>query len=358
MRGAEAVPLVCFWEGNKMITIADLCALDQSLKILKGEQTDSVSTISSLNVFIENSLLFIGSKKFHKAYMESDNLDGTEAVILDAKLWDSLEQDHKKDIEDKSRLVMTVSNTAMAMSKLSGVFYKLKYDPLNFQVDGRKMGSASVHPSVKVAENVFIGEDVTIEEDVTIMPGVTILPNVKIGKNTIVFPNVTIYPFVEIGSDCRIHSGTTIGADGFGYNYADGVHHKVWHFGGVKIGNAVEIGSNVSIDQGTFSPTTIGDGAKIDNLVQIAHNVEIGPGVLLCGQVGTAGSAKIGPFSVFGGKAAISDGIEIGAGVQVAGAAVVTTNWGDGEKLGGYPARPIKEWMRGMAFIRKNSGKK
>lgn len=341
-----------------MITIADLCSIEKSLELVSGESTEVVSTISNIKFFQKDSILFIGSKKFLDQYQSSDQVDGTEVLVLDKKYYEGLDSALKPELEKKSRAVMVTSNLSLTMSFISRPFYKEKYDSLNFQVDGRKMGSVTIHPSAKIGENVFIGEDVVLEEDVTIMPGVTILPNVVIKKNTIIFPNVTIYPFSEIGEFCRIHAGTTIGSDGFGYNYADGIHHKVWHFGGVKIGNHVEMGSNTSIDQGTFSPTIIGDGAKLDNLVQVGHNVEIGPGVILCGQVGMAGSSKVGPFCVFGGKAAIADGIEIGAGVQVAGAAAVTTNWGDGEKLGGYPARPLKEWMRGLAFIRKNSAKK
>lgn len=341
-----------------MIKIADLCSQEKSLELFSGESSFVVSTISNIRFFVKDSILFIGSRKFLDQYQNSDQVDGTEVLILDKKYYESLDSAVKSELEKKARALLVTDKLALTMSFISEPFYKSKYDSLNFQVDGRKMGSASIHPSVKIGENVFIGEDVVIEEDVTIMPGVTILPNVVIRKNTTIFPNVTIYPFCEVGEFCRVHAGVTIGSDGFGYNYADGIHHKVWHFGGVKIGKHVEIGSNTSIDQGTFSPTIIGDGAKLDNLVQVGHNVEIGPGVILCGQVGMAGSAKVGPFCVFGGKAAIADGVEIGTGVQVAGAAAVTSNWGDGEKLGGHPARPLKEWMRGLAFIRKNSAKK
>lgn len=341
-----------------MVSITDLCSLDKSLELISGESSEVVSTISNTKFFQKNSLLFIGAKKFLTDYLACGDVDGSEVLVVNKKFYDGLESEQQDELKSKARAVLLTGNLPLTMSMVSEPFYKLKYEILNLQVDGRKMGSASIHPSAKIGENVFVGEDVIIEEDVTIMPGVTILPNVKIGKNTVVFPNVTIYPYTEIGESCRIHAGVAVGSDGFGYNYADGVHHKVWHFGGVKIGHHVEIGSNTSIDQGTFTPTLIGDGAKIDNLVQIGHNVELGPGVVLCGQVGMAGSSKVGPFSVFGGKAAIADGVEVGTGVQVAGAAAVTSNWGDGEKLAGYPARPLAEWLRGLAFIRKNSLKK
>ena len=128
--------------------------------------------------------------------------------------------------------------------------------------------------------------------------------------------------------------------------------------GGVHIKNDVEIGSNVSIDGGTFSPTYIGENTKIDNLVQIAHNVQLGRGVLLCAHVAVAGSSKVGDFTVMGGKAAISDHLEVGAQCQIGGNAMVTGSWPDKSVLGGHPARPLKEWMRGLAFVRKESQKK
>ena len=159
--------------------------------------------------------------------------------------------------------------------------------------------------------------------------------------------------FSKIGNSCRIHSGTTIGSDGFGYHFKNGEHHKIWHFGGVVIEDNVEIGANCSIDQGTFSPTFIQSGVKIDNLVQIAHNVNVAPGVILCGQVGLAGSSEVGAFSVLGGKAGLADGKKIGQASQVAGAGMVLSDIGEGSKVGGHPARPLNEWLKGVAFLRR-----
>jgi UDP-3-O-[3-hydroxymyristoyl] glucosamine N-acyltransferase len=341
-----------------MITIKDLLAKDSSLKLVYGSESLELATIANLDWFSSNSLIVLGDAKYLKKYEANDKRDGSESLVLSQKLFESMSNEEIEGLKSQAQALLTTINSAITISKISHPFFQEKIESLNVQVDGRKLGTAKIHPSSRIAENVFIGDNVEIGEDVVIMSGTTILPNCSIGDKTVVFPNVVIYPYTEIGQQCRIHANTTIGSDGFGYNYHEGVHHKIWHFGGVKIGDLVEIGSGCTIDMGTFSPTILEAQTKLDNQVHVAHNVQLGPGVILCGQVGIAGSSKIGAFSVFGGQAAMADGIEIGQGCQVAGGCVITSNWEDGAVLGGHPARPLKEWMRGLAFVRKNSLKK
>ena len=169
---------------------------------------------------------------------------------------------------------------------------------------------------------------------------------------------MTIYKNVTIGDNARIHSGSVIGADGFGYNHKDGVHLKVWHMGGVIIENDFEMGANSCVDQGTFSPTRIANGVKLDNHTQIGHNSDIGNGVILCGHAGTAGSVTLGDFTVLGGYVAIGPGLELGAGCGVGGGGKVLCDWPANSQISGHPARPIKEWLRGIAWVRKESQKK
>jgi len=154
-----------------------------------------------------------------------------------------------------------------------------------------------------------------------------------------------------------LHSGVVVGSDGFGYTFHQGQHKKIWHMGGVSIQDDVEIGSNSTIDMGTFSPTIIGSGTRIDNLVQVAHNVKIGKGCVLCGQSGIAGSAVLEDFVVLGGRAAVGPDVHLGMGCQLAGGSKVTDSaiWPAGSKLGGHPARDLKEWLKGLAYLRKVS---
>jgi UDP-3-O-[3-hydroxymyristoyl] glucosamine N-acyltransferase len=243
------------------------------------------------------------------------------------------------------------------MTKLSLPFYQNIKESWNDEVDGRQMGTVDIDPSSWIAQHVFIGKDVVIGKNVRIYPGVRILSGSSIGDDCELFPGVTIYQNVKIGNAVRIHGNTTIGADGFGYNFRDGIHHKLWHMGGVIIGDNVEIGANSCVDGGTFSPTLIGAGSKFDNHVQVGHNCIIGSGVILCGHVAIGGSSELGDFTVFGGKSGMGHAMKLGKACQVGGGALVNRDWPDGSVLGGHPARPLKEWMKGLAYVRNQVSK-
>lgn len=313
-----------------------------------------IEGITDTSEYRPRHLLFIKNKNFLTNFLDSEDALYI-GVVIEQKFASSLSSDQLDSIKQKAWWVATVSDVNLAMSYLSKPFYAEKFKNLNNIVDARQMATASIHPTAWIAQGVFIGENVVIQADALIHSGVVIMANSIIGEGTEIFPNVTIYQNVKIGSKVRIHSHSSIGADGFGYNFSKGVHHKVWHMGGVEIGDDVEIGAGTCIDAGTFSPTIIGQGSKIDNQVQIGHNCKLGSGVILCGQVGLGGSTKIGDFTVLGGAAMVANGIVIGKGVQIAGGSGVTSNIADGVVVGGFPARDIKEWMRGVATLRKLS---
>ena len=319
-----------------------------------SDQNLSVEGITDTSEFLPHHVIFIKNKFFLNEYLQSELADHL-GVILDKKFHGTLTLEQNEDLTNKSLWIGTVQDINLAMSFLSKPFYDEKIGNPNDIVDGRQMGSSSVHPSAWIAQGVFIGERVTINANVKIHPGVTIMSGVNIDEGCEIFPNTTIYRNVKIGSNVRIHANCVIGADGFGYNFSKGVHHKVWHVGSVVIGDEVEIGAGTCIDGGTFSPTYIGNGSKIDNLVQIGHNCKIGTGVILCGQVAIGGSTVIGDFTVLGGAARVANGLKVGKAAQVAGASAVTSAVGDGEVVAGFPARDIKEWLKGIAYVRKMS---
>lgn len=315
----------------------------------------SIEKICDRENYSPFSLYFCGASKFWDFVKEQDRKD--VFILFSKKFYEKNEEEISQTLKE-GELAGYIENLPLGMSFVSKPFYDEVVKGDNDEVDGRQLGTADIHPTAVIAQHVFIGANVKIGANVRILPGTVVSSHCSIGKGTTLFPNVTLMPRTHVGENCRIHSGSVIGADGFGYNFDKGVHHKVWHMGGVVIGNDVEIGTNVSIDQGTFSPSLIGNGVKIDNLVQVGHNCKLADGVILCGQVGLAGSVKVGAYTVMGGQAGVGPDLEIGSQAQVGGGAGVTGNLGDKEIVAGYPARPIKEWLKGLAYIRKMTLKK
>jgi UDP-3-O-[3-hydroxymyristoyl] glucosamine N-acyltransferase len=156
-----------------------------------------------------------------------------------------------------------------------------------------------------------------------------------------------------VGNGVILHSGVRIGQDGFGFAMGGNGHLKVPQIGRVVIGDDVEIGANTTVDRGALSDTIIGEGTKIDNLVQIAHNVIIGRHCVIVAQSGIAGSAQLGDFVVMGAHSGVIGHVTIGNGAQIAGMAHVKNNVEAGARMGGTPARPFKEWAREVAAIRQ-----
>lgn len=340
--------------------LQDLVKLDSSLKFInKDEWPEEILAISALDALTNNSLVFIKNIKFYNKLLSVLEMASSLKVgaIVDEKFYEKIDEESRKHLEKKLPWLLRTPNLALSLTILSKPFYEKKMEGINNQVDGRQMGTTDIDPSAYIAQNVFIGEHVRIGANVEIMPGVVILPHSEIGDNTKIYPNVTVYPFTKIGKNCRVHSGVVIGSDGYGYTFHNGQHLKIWHMGGVTIHDDVEIGSNSSIDMGTFSPTVIGSGTRIDNLVQIAHNVKIGKGCIICGQAGIAGSAVLEDYVVLAGRAAVGPDAHIGRGTQIAGGAKINEGaiWPAGSKLGGHPAKDIREWMRGIAYLRKMS---
>jgi UDP-3-O-[3-hydroxymyristoyl] glucosamine N-acyltransferase len=210
--------------------------------------------------------------------------------------------------------------------------------------------TAIIGRDVSIYPHVYIGEDAVIGDGTVILPGVYIGNGTKIGSRCLIFPNVTIREGVSIGDRVTVHAGTVIGSDGFGYVFEQGVHYKIPQVGGVIIGDDVEIGSNVSVDRATTGNTVIGNGTKIDNLVQVAHNVKIGRNSLIVAQVGIAGSTEMGDFVVIGGQSAVADHSTIEAGTMIAGQSGIKGNVAKGI-YAGSPAIPHATWLRAQALF-------
>lgn len=338
------------------MNIQQLKDIDKSFNICFGNKASvEVFSISHAYEPYDDSFIFIKNKKFLAEIgrlSQNDKFPKT-GIIFEQNFFESLGD--LTALKERFSWFATVENVNRAMCDFSKPFYDKKYGELNYFVDGRQMGTASIDSFSDIAQNVFIGENVTIEKNVRIYPGSVILPNCHISEGTVIYPNVTLYPFTKIGSNCRIHSGVTIGTDGFGYNFIDGIHQKIWHLAGVEIGEDVEIGASSKIDGGAFLPTRIGKGTKIDNLVQISHNAQIGEHNIFAGKAGVAGSVETDSYCVFAASAGAAPGARIGKGCQMAALCIVSENAviEAGSVLSGHPARPLKEWLKSQAKLRQ-----
>ena len=226
-----------------------------------------------------------------------------------------------------------------------------------FEAQGIAVGAA-VHPAARLEDGVVIdpgaviGPRAEIGAATVIGPGAVIGPNVRIGRNCAIGANASV-THALIGDQVIIHPGCRIGQDGFGYLMGSGGHRKIPQVGRVIIQDGVEVGSNTTIDRGAMSDTVIGEGTKIDNLVQIAHNVVVGRHCVFASQTGISGSAVIGDYVVTGGQVGIADHVTIGPGTALGAKAGVMHDAPAGARWVGAPAKPVKQFFREVAALER-----
>jgi UDP-3-O-[3-hydroxymyristoyl] glucosamine N-acyltransferase len=213
--------------------------------------------------------------------------------------------------------------------------------------------SADVDPTCCIGPHVSIGDLTRVGASTSIATGCSIGTHVAIGARCTIHPNVTIYDDVEIGDDVILHSGSVIGADGFGFVLAGDHYEKFSQIGRVIIGDNVEIGANSCIDRAALGATTIGDGTKLDNMVHIAHNCSIGRHVVIAAQTGLSGAVVVEDYAVIGGQVGIGDKARIESrAVLGSGSGILTSKIiRSGQVVWGTPARPLKEHLHQLANL-------
>lgn len=218
---------------------------------------------------------------------------------------------------------------------------------------------AAISPSAKIGREVSIhpfvtvGDDVEIGDGATIYSGVHIMDGCKIADHVTIYPNAVLYEDTIVGSRSIIHAGAVLGAYGFGYDCCNGRHRLSPQLGNVIIGADVEIGAGTTIDRGTYGPTTVGEGTKIDNQVMIAHNCSIGKHNMICAQVGIAGSTTTGDYVVMAGQAGVRDHVRIGDRAVLGAMAGVMNDVPPDARVVGIPATPEREQMIKQAALSK-----
>jgi UDP-3-O-[3-hydroxymyristoyl] glucosamine N-acyltransferase len=291
-------------------------------------QIDGVLPLSEAS---ERHISFLSNPKY------APQLDATRAAaVLVAE-----------DLPGDSPRWVRVPNPYYAMATVVARFFAQRPVPQGISPHAAIAISARLGSNIAIGAFSAIGEDVVIGDNVVIYPHVTIEANAVIGDNTIIYPQVSIYYGCKVGKRCIIHSGVVIGSDGYGFATDEqGYHHKIPQVGIVRIEDEVEIGAGTTIDRAALGETVVGEGTKIDNLVQIGHNVRIGKRCLLVSQVGIAGSTQLGDSVQVGGQSGFSGHLKIGDRVRVYSKSAVFEDVPAGTWVRGIPAVNQREYVR------------
>ncbi|GAB1463997.1 UDP-3-O-(3-hydroxymyristoyl)glucosamine N-acyltransferase [Pedobacter sp.] len=311
---------------------------------IEGDENAQVSTLSKIEDGKLGSLCFLSNPKYENFLYKTE-----ASVVIVAK-------DFIPTQPVKSTLVK-VQDPYSAFSVLLE-----KYNEVA-NMSREEIGihnSSYVHPTAKIGQNVYVGPFCCIEENVVVGDNAKIYAQTyvgagsNIGKDCVFFPGVKLYRQTSVGDRVIIHSNTVIGSDGFGFApQKDGSYNKIAQIGNVVIEDDVEIGANTSIDRATMGATFIRKGAKLDNLIQIAHNVEVGAHSVVAAQTGISGSTKLGENSVIGGQVGIAGHLNLGKRTQVGAKAGINFDTEDNKQWHGSPAQPLKEWMRSTVIFKK-----
>ena len=323
------------------IAISELC--EKLNGKLEGNSELIITGLEEISNAQKGDLTFIGSNKYATLWKQSK---ASAAIVQDG-----IEVKPGR----KNRALIFVPSADLAMAEALD-FFAMPQPEFGPHIHP----TATIDPSAKISDTAFIGAGcfigprVVIGDHAICYPNVTIMDDVTIGNHTEIWSGTVIRERCHVGTNCIIHSNVVIGTDGFGFRpSADGKSIvKVTHVGNVVIGNHVEIGAGTCIDRAKFSSTTIGDGSKLDNLIQIGHNVKIGRGTMISAMCGIGGSTTIGDGVLMAGSVAIADHLTIGNGVIIGGRSGVIRDIEDGKKILGYPASGYNQTLKQWAAIR------
>lgn len=308
---------------------------------VKGDINAMVSNVSKIEEGVPGTVSFLSNPKYEK-YIYSTNAsvvivnktfkpakDITSTLVMVDDAYESFAtllsfyDEHLRNKEEISSLAFVEKTTDISNVKYLGQF-------------------------------AYVGKDVVFGKNVQIYPQVYIGDNVKIGDNVVLYPGAKVYHACNIGNNCVLHAGVVIGADGFGFApQKDGEYAKIPQVGNVIIEDNVEVGSNTTIDRATFGSTIIRKGAKIDNLIQIAHNVEVGNRTIVAAQSGISGSTKVGNDTVLAGQVGLAGHINIGNNVKIAAQSGIGADIADNQIVQGSPGYNVREYQKSYIYFKR-----
>ena len=314
-------------------TIAEIAAFLQAAVV--GDGTVEIRDIKGLDEASEGDLTFLANPKYRKKIAST----AASAILVSAP------------VEGTGKNFIVVKDPYGAFARLLALFYPEERDFEGVSPDAFVDPDASVAEGATVYAGAFVGRGARVGRGSVLYPGVYLGPGAAVGEDSILYPNVTVYRRCLIGSRVILHAGVVVGSDGFGFANPGAENLKVPQVGIVQIDDDVEIQANTTIDRGTLGKTWIQRGAKIDNLVQIAHNVVIGENSIVVAQVGISGSTHLGKRVIIGGQAGLVGHIHIGDNVMIAARAGINKDIPASRIMSGAPAIPHQEWLRLNAHI-------
>ena len=305
-----------------------------------GNENASVNTFSNIDSAKNGALTFFYAKEYENYVYETD-----ASIVL-------VPEDFEPAREVKATLIK-VKDPRESVARLLNLYEQSKPKRKGVSERAYVSETAKLGKDVYVGPLAYVGDGVVVGDGTQIYPNATIEEHSVIGSNCIIYPNVSVYHHCKIGSGVILHSGCVIGADGFGFAPTPDGYEKIPQIGNVEIGDNVEIGANTCVDRSMMGTTKIGNGVKLDNLVQIAHNDEIGANTVMSAQVGVAGSTKIGEWCMFGGQVGITGHAKIasrthsGAQAGIAGPILK-----EGQTVLGSPAIDARRFAKAAAVFR------
>lgn len=310
---------------------------------IEGNPEAAVSNLSKIEEGQPGTLSFLANPIYTPHIYETD---ATIVIVNKSLVLD-------KPVKSTCTLIR-VEDAYGSFAQLLEMYNQVKSNKKGIEQPSFIAASAKLGADCYVGAFAYISENVVIGNNVKIYPHVFIGDNVKIGDNTVLFAGAKVYTDCVLGNDCTFHAGCVIGADGFGFApNSDNNYKKVPQIGNVIIENNVEVGANTTIDRATLGSTIIRKGAKLDNLVQIAHNVEIGENCVLAGGAFVAGSTKVGKNVMMGGQSGIIGHLKIADGVKIAGQSGVGQSIEEeGKIVQGSPAFSVGDYQRSYVLFR------
>jgi len=309
--------------------------LSEIAQLIGAEFSGEDKEITAMNTLTDSTsseLSFIANAK----YLKDVGSSNAAAVIVDEKSVGEVPQ---------SSVALVVESPYWEMAVLSKEFTS--------EIEDENAQEAEVGEGTIIAPTAYLAKGAKVGKNCKIMPGVYIGSYAVVGDNTILYPNVVIYRECRVGSNCVIHASTAVGSDGFGFATNKlGEHKKIYHNGNAVVEDNVEIGASTTIDRAVFGTTIIKKGARLDNLIQIAHNCEIGEGSVIAAQSGFAGSSIVGRSNVFGAQSGVSGHLTIAPFNTFAARTGVTKSVQEsGKTFAGFPFTDHKVWLKIQAKL-------